>query len=143
MQNIVVFALFIIFLVLSIIHFYWAFGGRWGYDTALPTKENNEKLIQPAFLECIVVGGGLLSFGLIVLQKGKIISLLDWNWLNQYSLWIIIFIFLARAIGEFKYVGFFKKVKNTEFGKMDTKFYSPLCLFISILAIILEVFKTS
>ncbi|MCU0438659.1 MAG: DUF3995 domain-containing protein [Raineya sp.] len=140
MQNFVVFVLFSIFLALSSIHVYWAFGGRWGIDAALPTTEDNKKLMNPRFLASMIVGGGLLGFGLIVLQKGKIISLLEWNWLNQYGLWIIIFIFLARAIGEFRYVGFFKKVKNTPFGKLDTKFYSPLCFLISILAFILELF---
>ena len=127
-----------IFFLLSSIHVYWAFGGRWGYDAALPTTEDHEKIMNPRFLECIVVGSGLLGFGLIVLQKGEILVLLPWKWVNQYGLWMIITIFLARAIGEFKYVGFFKKVKNTPFGQLDTKFYSPLCFLISILAVILE-----
>jgi hypothetical protein len=138
MQIILSLTLFSIFLVLSSIHVYWAFGGRWGYDAALPTTKEHEKIMNPRFLECIVVGSGLLGFGLIVLQKGEILVLLQWKCLNLYGLWIIIFIFLARAIGEFKYVGFFKKVKNTPFGQLDTKFYSPLCFLISILAIILE-----
>jgi len=42
-------------------------------------------------------------------------------------------IFLLRAIGDFNYVGFFKKIKDTNFGKMDSKYYSPLCLVIAIM----------
>jgi hypothetical protein len=43
-----------------------------------------------------------------------------------------------RAIGDFNYVGFFKKIKHTKFGKNDTKYFSPLCLTIGVLTIILE-----
>jgi len=60
------------------------------------------------------------------------------NWLSHYGLWAITTIFLIRAIGEFKYIGFFKKIKTTTFGQMDTKFYSPLCLIISFLGVILQ-----
>ncbi|TKI67695.1 DUF3995 domain-containing protein [Lysinibacillus mangiferihumi] len=41
-------------------------------------------------------------------------------------------IFLIRAIGDFKYVGFFKKIKHSQFARNDTWLYSPLCLFISL-----------
>lgn len=35
---------------------------------------------------------------------------------------------LARAVGDFRLVGFFKKVKGSEFALMDTLLYSPLCV---------------
>jgi len=38
-----------------------------------------------------------------------------------------------RAIGEFKYLGFFKKIKNTEFAIADSKLFSPLSLAIGFL----------
>lgn len=39
---------------------------------------------------------------------------------------------LARAVGEFKYVGFFKKVRDSRFATLDTFLYSPLCLLLSL-----------
>jgi hypothetical protein len=39
---------------------------------------------------------------------------------------------LARAVGEFKYVGFFKRVHGTKFARLDTLLYSPLCLILSV-----------
>ena len=39
---------------------------------------------------------------------------------------------LARAIGEFKYVGFFKRVRGSRFARLDTLIYSPLCLSLAI-----------
>jgi len=38
--------------------------------------------------------------------------------------------FFFRAVGDFNYVGFFKKVKNTGFAKRDNRYYSPLCLLV-------------
>lgn len=39
---------------------------------------------------------------------------------------------LARAIGEFKYVGFFKRVRDGKFARLDTWVYSPLCLLLAV-----------
>jgi hypothetical protein len=39
---------------------------------------------------------------------------------------------LARAMGDFNYVGFFKRVRGTRFARMDTLLYSPLCLALAV-----------
>ena len=39
---------------------------------------------------------------------------------------------LGRAIGEFRYVGFFKRVRGSRFAKLDTVVYSPLCLLLAV-----------
>ena len=41
-------------------------------------------------------------------------------------------IFFLRFVGEFSYVGIFKRHKNSKFARMDTLLYSPLCLFLSV-----------
>jgi hypothetical protein len=130
---------FLIFLFISSIHFYWAFGGYWGSDAVLPTKaDNNTKFLNPTVLPTLIVAFGVLGFGLFVLLKSGLIALYTPQWLYHYGLWIIAGIFTLRAIGNFYYVGFFKKIKQTKFGKNDTKYFSPLCLTIGILTIILE-----
>ncbi|MBF7092491.1 DUF3995 domain-containing protein [Flavobacterium sp. ALJ2] len=134
MQTTIGLILVLIFIFLAGIHIYWGFGGKWGNDAAIPTTENNEKVINPKLKECMVVAIGLLSLSVIVLIKSKIIIVNLPSWLQEYGLWIITILFMVRAIGEFKYVGFFKKVKTTKFAQMDTKYFSPLCLLISLLA---------
>jgi hypothetical protein len=39
---------------------------------------------------------------------------------------------LARAIGEFRYVGFFKRVRGSRFARLDTLLYSPLRLLLAV-----------
>ena len=54
------------------------------------------------------------------------------------GLWIIAGIFILRAIGDFRYVGFFKSVKQSAFARADSRYYSPLCLLIGVLGIMIE-----
>lgn len=137
----IVVVLLVVFLSLSGIHFYWALGGKWGADVSVPTNKNNEKVINPKLFECFVVAVGLLGFGLLVLVKSGILTLLLPGWLLTYGLWIVAALFMLRAIGDFNYVGLFKKIKTTEFGRLDTLYYSPLCLVIGGLTLILAFLK--
>jgi len=41
-------------------------------------------------------------------------------------------VLLARAVGDFKYVGFFKTVRASRFAVLDTWFYSPLCALLAL-----------
>lgn len=42
-----------------------------------------------------------------------------------------------RAIGDFKYVGVFKKVQRTGFARNDTKIYTPLCVIIATISFLI------
>jgi hypothetical protein len=144
MTTIIAIPLIAIFLFLSGLHVYWGFGGQWGNGAVIPTKDNNEKAMMPGVLPTFIVALGLLSFGLVVFLNSIELDYKLPFWLykvHKYGLWIIASIFIVRAIGDFNYIGFFKKYQQTKFGQNDTKYYSPLCLTIGILTIILELNK--
>ena len=130
---------FTILLLLGLLHFYWAFGGKWAFEKALPTNEEGKKLMNPKTMDSIVVGFGLTLFALFHLVRTEIVLMDIPSWLTNSGLWVITSIFILRSIGDFKYVGFSKKVRETEFALRDTKFYSPLCLVIGMIALILEI----
>ncbi len=89
-------------------------------------------------MDSFIVGMGLTAFGIFYLfQSGIIAYNLSAGILN-YGGWIISIIFLLRAVGDFKYIRFINSITNTNFGKLDTKFLSPLCLVIGILGIIIQ-----
>ena len=133
--------LFVIFIILGLIHFNWVFGGKWGFEKTLPTKENGERVLNPKKFDSAVVGLGLTFFGLFYLLKSGFLNFDIPIWIIIYGSWIIPSIFILRAIGDFKYVGFLKKIKNTEFGKIDSKLFSPLCLIIGIIGIVIQLMK--
>lgn len=129
-----------IFLSIGILHLYWAVGGKKWIDIALPKTGTGQLLFKPGTAETIIVALGLFGFAGIIGTKAHFISLILWNenYLS-YATALIGFLFLIRSIGEFRYVGFFKKIKHTDFGKMDTFYYSPLCFMIAIICLIILV----
>lgn len=138
MTTILSIILFVIFTSLGFIHFYWLFGGKWGLEKVIPTKEMREKAIEPPKIATAIVGIILVSLGLFYLIKAGLLSFQIQNWIITYSGWVIPSVFILRAIGEFNYVGIFKKIKNTEFAEADTKWFVPLCLAIGILGILIQ-----
>ncbi|WP_373512520.1 DUF3995 domain-containing protein [Persicitalea sp.] len=129
----------VIFFTLGLLHLYWATGGQWGIASTLPTNASGYRILNPRKADSAVVGLGLISFGLFYLFKMGLIPNPLPDWLFRYGGWLIPAIFILRAVGDFKYVGFFKKIKQTSFGKIDTQFYSPLCLGVGFIALLLQV----
>lgn len=127
-----------ILLLLSALHFHWAFGGSFGFEAALPTTTDGKRVLNPKKIDSAVVGFGLLFFAIIYFLKSSATNFELPSLISDYGLWLIVVIFFARSIGDFKYVGFFKKVKGTDFANMDNKFYAPLCLFLAISGLIIE-----
>jgi len=128
--------LIFIFSFISLIHFYWAFGGKWGSNNVVPTQtDNRTKVLNPSVQSTLVVAIGLLAFGLFTLFASGLTVIALPTWISNMGRWMIVVVFSLRAIGDFKYVGFFKKIKQTTFGINDTKYFSPLCLVIAILTL--------
>lgn len=128
----------LLFLTLALIHFNWVIGNAWGFDAALPTKENGERVLNPKKLDSAIVGFGLTLFASFYFIKSSVFPIALPAFFLAYGGWTISLIFLLRAVGDFRYVGFFKRIKGTRFAKMDTRYYSPLCLCLCMLGIILE-----
>ncbi len=128
----------LILFFISVIHFYWAFGGKRGVGGVIPTKTNEDKVIKPPVIATILVGLFLSFFALLYAEKLQFVSIKFLpNWIINNGVYTIAIIFLLRAIGDFNYVGFFKKIKTTQFAKSDTKYFSPLCLFLAIVGILI------
>lgn len=113
-------------------------GGRWASKGVFPVLDDHAPSQMPGIIPCIIVALALLAMGILVLSKGGNFNLQLPSWIDNYGLWCVSAIFIARAIGEFKYVGFFRKVRHTKFAKNDQRLYSPLCLAIGIMLAILE-----
>jgi len=120
------------FVILSGLHFYWVFGGKRGFDKSIPTV-GDKPTLNPGRVITTIVALGLLGFGVITYLLGFTdIKSMKYGNLIVVAGWCVSAIFLIRAVGDFKTVGFFKKIRTTDFGRYDTKFYSPLCLFLAI-----------
>jgi len=129
----------LIFAVLSLLHFYWAAGGSLGGGAAIPSMAG-ERVFTPSAFASITVGLMLLMGMYAFLGRIGYLSFGFPAWLFRLGTAVISLLFLLRAIGELRYVGFFKSIRDSEFATWDTYLYSPLCLFIAVSAFLISYF---
>jgi len=127
----------LLLLLLALLHFYWAMGGKWGFDAVLPTNEKGERVMNPKIKDSILVAFGLSFFSIYYLMHGGWLAIALPPWLFNSGIWIISGLFLLRSIGDFKYVGMTKKVKNTAFASNDNRWFIPICLIIGLIGVII------
>jgi hypothetical protein len=119
-----------VFVVLGLWHFYMAFTDQSGESAAVPSIDG-KPLFVPSTRSTIAVGIVLLLFAMLVACASGMLVL---GWPRRLFTWLSYALalgLLARAVGDFRYVGFFKRVRHTRFARMDTVLYSPLCVLLS------------
>jgi hypothetical protein len=131
----------VIFAILSFFHLYWAAGGRFGGGVVIPTGSGGARLFNPSPFATILVAAALFAAMLVVLGRLKIWGGFLPSWIFYWGTWVISLLFLLRTIGDFRYVGFFKSVTDTNFARWDTILFSPLCLFIGIVAFLISYYE--
>ena len=131
----------VIFMVISLFHLYWAMGGAFGSSVAVPTVaapgRGNTRAFEPSTGGTILVAFAFLLAVAVTLGQLRLLGNLVPHRLFRWGTWAIALIFFLRAVGEFRLVGFFKKVSDTPFAHWDTWLFSPLCLAIAIIAFML------
>ncbi len=120
-----------IFAILASLHIYWAVGGRLGLSAAIPTVEGKALMAPGPFITLIVAGLLCLACALVLARGGLVDLGIAKGWVHKAT-WLISILFAARAIGDFRYVGFFKRVRGTRFAVWDSRFFSPVCVLIAV-----------
>lgn len=132
-----------VFVLLGLLHVYWALGGRLGRGAVLPQipvppgwqKHGEPPLINaftPSRAGTLAVAMALLGVGLAVSLRGGLFSEPVRHIALQAALAVVAFTLFARAVGDFRLLGFFKRIKGSAFARMDTWVYSPLCVALGL-----------
>lgn len=137
----IAFTLTALFIFLSFLHIYWALGGQWSIEKTIPEyfkeRYHSHDHRLSVTIATFVVALGLMAIAwMTAAYVGKVRSPFSPHTL-RYLLMVVSVVFLARAIGDFNMVGFFKKQKVGIFAHWDTKLFAPLCLSISVAYLIL------
>ena len=122
-------ALAALFVFLAGAHFHWAAGGGSALDGFVPT-DGGRPVLTPGPLASIAVGVALLAAALVVACRAGVLCAGLPAWMARIGIWVLAAVFAGRAIGDFRYVGFFKRVRGTAFARMDTRLYSPLAFLL-------------
>lgn len=119
-------ALASVLLALALFHVWWAMGDRRGASVVIP-KVAGRPAFTPSRLGTLVVALLLLAATTVALAQGQLLP----DFLPREPLrWAAMAagtVFLLRALGEFRLVGFFKRIRDSDFARWDTWCFSPLC----------------
>ncbi|HYY58622.1 MAG TPA: DUF3995 domain-containing protein [Pyrinomonadaceae bacterium] len=141
MRNALGILLAVVFVVLGLLHLYWAAGGRLASGVTVPVV-GGRRPFNPSPAGTVLVAVAFLIATFIILGRvGKLGDAIPVLVFRLGTLCISV-IFLLRAVGEFRLVGFFKRVRDTPFAYWDTWLFSPLCLVIAVIAFVLAYTKT-
>lgn len=131
------------FTLLGLVHVYWALGGRLGLQAALPQlpvppgwQQHGEPQMVNAFAPrrgtTLAVAALLIVVGVAAGLRGGLFGAPVRHGALQAMLTAVALVMFARAVGDFRLVGFFKRIKGSAFARMDTWVYSPLCVVLGL-----------
>ncbi|GED72127.1 hypothetical protein BRE01_58290 [Brevibacillus reuszeri] len=120
-----------ILLFIALLHAYWAAGGRWSLGEVIPrTSDESRRLFTPGKGPTMIISFLLALAAVLLLTQSGYFSLPFPAGLLKWGCVICATVFVLRAIGDFRYIGFFKKVRHTRFAHNDTWLFSPLCVWL-------------
>ncbi len=122
-----------VFALLSLFHVIGALG-HWRSLAVIPVV-SGEVPHYPSSSSWLAVAAALALAALVVLVRGDIILPSIPSRLSTLACLILGAVFVLRAIGEFRFFGFFRSVTDTRFAFWDTLLYTPLCLVIGVSAL--------
>jgi hypothetical protein len=120
-----------VFAGLSGLHVYWAVGGRRGLKGTIPELDG-KPLFRPGVGVTLVVAFLLAVAGALVLERAAVGPGIVPPTVSLWGTWGVAAALIGRAIGDFNYIGFFKRRKTTAFAGLDTRLYSPLALALGV-----------
>ncbi|MDJ0835589.1 MAG: DUF3995 domain-containing protein [Acidobacteriota bacterium] len=130
MVTITAIVLALLFSLLALLHVHWAFGGSFGTGAVVP-ESDGEKLFEPGPVSTSIVAALLFAAALLVSARAGLLTLPLPSPLTAVGTWVMLAVFLARSVGDFRFIGFFKKERDTRFARWDTRLFSPLCLAVA------------
>ena len=120
-----------IFTALAGLHAYWVVVGGGDLGGFVPELEG-KPVLEPGRLATAVVAMLLFLAAMLCASQAQLLGAPRLPF-ARLGVWTLLVAFLVRAIGEFRYVGFFKRVRGTRFATRDTWIFSPLCFGVSAL----------
>jgi|CXWL01.1.fsa_nt_gi quinol-cytochrome oxidoreductase complex cytochrome b subunit len=116
---------------LALLHAYWGLVGISGRSLALP-EVDGRPVLQPTRLACFAVAAALATAAMLVLASGGVVPPPFPAVVTRIGTVGLGLAFLLRAIGDFRLVGFFKRVRGSRFATWDSRLFSPLCLALGV-----------
>ena len=116
----------------AVLHLYWAFGGNAGQSISAPELSGRAVFHVPRYSNAIVALGLVVAALILTARSGALGSAVRIPATAVASRLLAIG-FALRALGDFRYLGFFKSIRGTPFAYYDTWLYSPLFVCLAVI----------
>ena len=116
---------------IAIVHFYWGLLSLDGEAVLVPEHEGRP-VYTPRNSDFLDVAAALILGCVVVAARGDLLHSpmpTAWTHASTFGVGLVL---VARAIGDFRYVGFFKRVRDTEFAEWDTRLFSPVSFLLGV-----------
>lgn len=126
-----------VLLALAGLHLFWAGGGRWAASAVLPERAGTP-VFRPGPLMTLGVAGALMAAVLLLAARAGLNTPLALPpSVATVGSWLVAGAFLLRALGDFRYVGLFRRVKDTPFAERDARLFTPVAVALGLGAAII------
>ena len=119
---------------LAAMHVRWAFAGPGTFTAGVPARPDGSPVLSPGPVAALGVAALLLASGWLLLERAGLGPRLLAAPLPAIGCTGVAVVLLLRGIGDFRYVGLFKRVRGTPFARMDSRIYTPLVLALASVA---------
>ena len=116
---------------IAVVHFYWGLLCMEGEAVLVPEHEG-QPVYTPRNSDFLDVAAALVLACVVVAARGELLHSpmpVAWTHAGTFAVGLVL---LARAVGDFRYVGFFKRVRDTEFAEWDTRLFSPVSFLLGV-----------
>jgi hypothetical protein len=124
----------VVFAGLAVVHVRWAFTGPGASSAGIPTRADGSPVLNPGPVAALGVAALLLASAWLLLERAGLGLDLLTAPMPAIGTAGVAVILLLRGIGDFRYVGLFKRVRDTPFARMDSRVYTPLVLALAAVA---------
>ncbi len=100
-----------VFTIIAAVHLYWAAGGTTWKAGAIPSRDG-VPVLSPSSAITALVGVALLGTAAVVGSTAGLLPRFLPTGLLRGASAVLALVFAVRAVGEFHYVGFFKRVRG-------------------------------
>jgi Protein of unknown function (DUF3995) len=118
------------FVGIAIWHVYMAVVRNSGLSWAVPSRDGRP-LFRPSRRATFFVAILLLLFAALIASCAGLWHVAIPHRVLVWLSYALALALVGRAIGDFRYVGFFKRIRGSKFARLDSLIFSPLCLLLA------------
>ena len=118
--------------LLSALHVDWALGGKVVKGAPVLPERDGQPVFRPSRVAAVVVAIGLLGAAVVLVLRTGVLDYLIGGPALRWASWSVAAVFLLRSIGDFRWVGFFRRERGTRFASWDARLYTPLAFALGL-----------